>query len=214
MKSLASRIALLAAAVAVITALLAGLLAVNLISRTVDDNARNTLKRLADVAQSTANAGANATAAQSRARDQLRVFKINSAAITADGKVTTSSTLVRRALTPADVSAVLAGRSVSAQRRVGGSRVLLEARPTNAGGIALVQRRADATAVGDAAVRRIILALLIGVVIAVVLGLAVAFRISGRSGVRPRPRTPWRPAIVTSRCGPKAHPRWSRSVPR
>ena len=167
-----------------ITALFAGVLAVNLIERTTNDNARSTLKQLANVAQSTADSGANPTAAQSRAREQLRVLKINTAAIATNGTVSTATALLRRVLTKADVSAVLAGKSVSAQRRVAGQLVLLEARPTNAGGIALAQRRADATAVGDQAVRRIIWALLIAVVIAVLLGLAVAVRIS-----RPLKRT-------------------------
>ncbi len=178
MRSLAGRISLLAVAVAVITALLAGVLAVNLVQRSNNDTARNTLRQLADVAQSTANAGANATAAQSRARDQLRVLKIASAAISASGRVSSASPLLRAVLTSQDVASVLAGKPVSAQRRVNGQRVLLEARPTNAGGIALVQRSADATAVGDRAVRRIVWALLIAVGIAIVLGLAVAVRIS------------------------------------
>jgi signal transduction histidine kinase len=183
-RSLASRISLLAVAVAVITALLAGVLAVNLIQRTAGDNARSTLRQLANVAQSTADAGANPTAAQSRAREQLRVLKINTAAIDQTGKISTASALVRRVLTPADVSSLLAGKPVSAQRRINGQRVLLEARPTNAGGIALAQRRADAIATGEQAIRRIIWALLIAVVIAVLLGLAVAVRIT-----RPLKRT-------------------------
>ena len=178
MRGLAGRISLLAVAVAVITALLAGVLAVNLVQRSNTGTARGTLRQLADVAQTTANSGANATAAQSRARDQLRVLKIQSAAISAAGRVNTASPLMRTVLTGQDVAAVLAGKSVSAQRRVNGQRVLLEARPTNAGGIALAQRRADATVVGDQAVRRIIWALLIAVGIAVVLGLLVAVRIS------------------------------------
>jgi len=183
-KSLASRISLLAASIAVITALLAGVLAVNLIRRAADDSARSTLKQLADVAQTTANSGQNPTTAQNRARAQLRVLKINTAAITTQGEVNTASALVRRVLTAADVSAVLAGHRVSAERRVAGNLVLLEARPTNAGGIALVQRRADATATGDAAIRRIVWALLIAVALAVLLGLLVAQRIS-----RPLKRT-------------------------
>ncbi|MFL6161736.1 MAG: sensor histidine kinase [Jatrophihabitantaceae bacterium] len=178
MRSLAQRISLLAVAIAVITALLAGLLAVNLVQRGNTDTARSTLRQLADVAQSTVNSGANPTAAQNRARDQLRVLKIQSAAISMTGRVNTASPLIRTVLTGQDVAAVLAGKAVSAQRRVAGQRVLLEARPTNAGGIVLVQRRADATAVGDQAVRRIIWALLIAVGIAIVLGLLVAVRIS------------------------------------
>lgn len=178
MRSLAGRISLLAVAVAVITALLAGMLAVNLVQRSNNGTARSTLRQLADVAQSTANTGANATAAQTRARDQLRVLKIASAAISANGRVSSASPLLRAVLTSQDVAAVLAGKPVSAQRRVNGQRVLLEARPTNAGGIALAQRSADATAVGDRAVRRIVWALLIAVGIAIALGLLVAVRIS------------------------------------
>ena len=178
MRSLAQRISLLAVAVAVITALLAGVLAVNLVQRTNAGAARSTLRQLADVAQSTADSGANAAVAQNRAREQLRVLKIQSAAISPAGRVATASPLMRSVLTGQDVSAVLAGKSVSAQRRVAGQLVLLEARPTHAGGIALAQRRADATAAGNQAVRRIIWALLIAVGIAIVLGLAVAVRIS------------------------------------
>ena len=178
MRSLAQRISLLAVAVAVITALLAGVLAVNLVQRANADAARSTLRQLADVAQTTANSGANANAAQNRAREQLRVLKIQSAAISTAGRVATGSPLIRNALTSQDVATVLAGRPVSAQRRVAGRRVLLEARPTNAGGIALAQLQADATAAGDRAVRRIVWALLIAVGIAIVLGLAVAVRIS------------------------------------
>jgi two-component system sensor histidine kinase BaeS len=178
MRSLAQRISLLAVAVAVITALLAGVLAVNLVQRGNTDAARNTLRQLAGVAQATANSGANASAAENRARDQLRVLKIQSAAISKAGRVATASPLMRSVLTGQDVAAVLAGKPVSAQRRVAGQLVLLEARPTNAGGIALAQRRADATAASNQAVRRIIWALLIAVGIAIVLGLAVAVRIS------------------------------------
>jgi two-component system sensor histidine kinase BaeS len=67
---------------------------------------------------------------------------------------------------------------------VDGQSVLVEARPTNAGAIVLVQRRADAVAVGDAALRRLIVALAIAVGIAVLLGLIVAWRLA-----RPLKRT-------------------------
>ena len=105
-------------------------------------------------------------------------MKIQSATISRAGAVSTGSTLMNSALTSSDVTAVLAGRSVSAQRRINGQLVLLEVRPTTTGGIALVQKRADATAAGDQAIRRILWALLIAVLIAVALGLLVAIRIS------------------------------------
>ncbi|MEO9239129.1 MAG: HAMP domain-containing sensor histidine kinase [Jatrophihabitantaceae bacterium] len=178
MKSLASRISLLAVAVAVITALLAGLLAINLVQRSNGNAARNTLRQFASIAQTDANTGRNPSAAQGRARLQLQALKIQSASITQAGQVTTGSALVRAVLTSQDIASLLAGNSVSADRRVNGKRVLLEARPTNLGAIALAQRRADATVVGDQAIRRIVWALLIAVAIAIVLGLLVALRIS------------------------------------
>ena len=170
---LAQRISLLAVAVAVITAVLAGLLAVNLVDKSSDTGARSTLSRLADVAQTTADSSSVA-----RARRLLQALKIQSALISRGGTVSTGSALMNSALTSGDVTAVLAGRSVSAQRRIDGKLVLLEARPTTTGGIALVQKRADATAAGDQAIRRILWALLIAVLIAVALGLLVAIRIS------------------------------------
>jgi len=170
---LAQRISLLAAAVAVITAVLAGVLAVNLVDKSSNSGARTTLSRLADVAQATADSSTLA-----RARRLLQALKIQSASISRGGEVSTGSALIRAALSQQDVTAVLAGQSVSAQRRSAGQLVLLEVRPTTSGGIALVQRRADATAAADQAIRRIVWALLIAVLIAIALGLLVAVRIS------------------------------------
>ncbi|MDQ2837441.1 MAG: HAMP domain-containing histidine kinase [Actinomycetota bacterium] len=171
--SLAQRISLLAVAVAVITALLAGVLAVNLVQKSNVRNARATLGQLASAAQNTSD-----QVSQARARRLLAALRIQSATISTDGKVTTGSALMRSSLSAADVAAVLGGKSVSAERRIDSQRVLIEARPTDTGGIALVQKQADATQVGDQAIQRIIWALLIAVLIAVVLGLLVAVRIS------------------------------------
>jgi two-component system OmpR family sensor kinase len=176
--TLAQRISALAVAVAVITALLAGVLAINLVQRSTTEAARGTLGNLADLARATADQGANAENGQNRARNILRSLHIQSAAIDSAGTVTTGSPLVRAALSGNDVRTVLAEGSLSAERRIQGQQVLIEARGTRAGGIALVQRRTDATAVGDRAVRRIIWSLLIGVGIAALLGLLVAVRIS------------------------------------
>jgi two-component system OmpR family sensor kinase len=171
--SLGLRISLLAVAVAVITALLAGVLAVNLVEKSNTSNARSALGKIANGAQDESN-----RLGQSTARLELRGLKIQSATINKAGTVITGSALLRSTLTSQDISQLLAGKAVSAQRRSGGQRVFLEARPTNPGAIALVQRRADATAVGDQAVRRIIWALLIAVAIAIVIALLVASRIT------------------------------------
>lgn len=176
--TLAQRISALAVAVAVITALLAGVLAINLVQRTNTDAARGTLGNLADLARATADQAVNAQNGQNRARTILRSLHIQSAAIDSAGNITTGSPLVRAALTSEDVRTVLVDGSLSAERRIQGQQVLIEARGTRAGGIALVQRRTDATAAGDRVVRRIVWSLLIGVGIAALLGLLVAVRIS------------------------------------
>ncbi len=176
--TLALRISALAAAVAVITAVLAGLFAVRLVERSSASSARETLGRLADAAQQAADAGDDPQISQNRARRTLQVLKIQSAAISESGTVRTGSPLARSVLTPADVATMLGGSSVSAQRPSGGHQVLIEGRRTNAGGIALVQRQADATASADPTIRRIEEALVMAVLIAVVLGLLVAIRIS------------------------------------
>lgn len=176
--TLALRISALAAAVAVITAVLAGLFAVKLVERSNTSSARGTLGQLADAAQQAADAGDDPQAGQNRARRTLQALKIQSAAISEAGTVRTGSPLARSVLTPADISAVLGGAPVSVRRPSGGHEVLIEARRTNAGALALVQRQADATAAGNRTIRRIEEALVMAVVLAIGLGLLVAIRIS------------------------------------
>jgi two-component system sensor histidine kinase BaeS len=176
--TLAHRIAALAVGIAAITALLAGLLAINLVHRSDTAAARATLGNLADVARVTADQGPNARTSQARARAILRNLGIQSASIDSTGTVATSSPLLRAALTAEDVSTLLGSGSLSVQRRIRGQQVLIEARGTRTGGIALVQRRSEATAATDRTVREIVWALLISVGIAALLGLLVALRIS------------------------------------
>ncbi|MBV9822239.1 MAG: HAMP domain-containing histidine kinase [Actinobacteria bacterium] len=108
----------------------------------------------------------------------LRSLGISSATIDSTGRVSTGSPLLRATLTDADVRTVLSTGSLSAQRLVDGKRVLIEARGTRTGGIALAQRRSAATAAADRTAARIVWALLAAVAIAVLLGLLVAIRIS------------------------------------
>ena len=176
--TLAQRISALAVGAAVITALLAGLLAVNLVHRSESAAARATLGNLADVARVTADQGPNAQNSQARARAILRNLGIQSASIDSTGAVATNSPLLRAALTAEDVRTVLASGSLSVQRRIQGQQVLIEGRGTRTGGIALVQRRSEATAAADRTVRQIVRALLAAVGVAALLGLLVAVRIS------------------------------------
>lgn len=176
--SLSRRIVLLAVGIAVLTALLAGLLAVGLTRTSVDDAARSTLARIADAAAERADSGAAARLSQNRAVRTLGALGIESASIGRGGAVASTSPLARAALTPARQRALLAGRAVSARDDVGGTLVLIEGRPTDAGGIVLVQRRSDATADSDRLVRRVLLALLIAAAVAVAVSVAVARRLS------------------------------------
>ena len=176
--TLAQRISLLACAIAVITALLAGTLAVGLITKSNSDNARSTLSQLADAAQATAELGVSPGASQQRARRFLQALKVQSVTVSADGRQFGATALGRASITAADISRLLGGGTVSAQRTVTGQQVLVEGRPTRVGAIVLLQRRADATAFGDAVIRRVLVALFLGVVLAIALGVLVAQRIS------------------------------------
>ncbi|HEY5334713.1 MAG TPA: histidine kinase dimerization/phospho-acceptor domain-containing protein, partial [Mycobacteriales bacterium] len=169
--SLAARIALLAAAVAVITAVIGGVLAFGLIRRSDESGARSTLAR---VATAVAADGQGPV----RNRLALRAIKVSGGTIAVDGKVVASTKLARDALSAADVRAVLDGHSVSTEHRVDGSEVLVEARPTSTGGVFVIQRRADAQAVTDRVIRRLLIALAVAVAVALLLGVLVARRLS------------------------------------
>jgi signal transduction histidine kinase len=176
--TLAVRISLLASAIAVITALLSGALAIGFIAKSDSDNARSTLSQLANAAQATAGLGVSPEASQQRARRILEALKVQSITVSANGQLVGASALGRASITGADISQLLGGVSVSSQRTVIDQQVLVEGRPTRVGGIVLLQRRADATAFGDEIIGRVLIALLIGVVLAIVLGVLVAQRIS------------------------------------
>jgi two-component system OmpR family sensor kinase len=176
--SLATRISLLSIGIAVVTALLAGALAAGLIRNSGADTARRTLGRLADVAQSVATNGRPALAGQARLRKALRGLEVRSGVVGPNGRVVTTSPLVRTAVTSTDVADILAGKNVSVSRSIGGSTVFVEARPVGTGGIVIAQRRADAVAQDERAIRRIIIALLIAGGLAALLGLFVAWRLA------------------------------------
>lgn len=184
-RSLAFRIGALAAAVAVITAVIAGLLAAGLIRSANASGAQRSLARVA-----TELAAGATTATPLRSRTALRALRIGGALIASDGTVTAaggasaSDRIARDALRPGEIRRVLAGGAVSAQRRVDGVSVLVQARPTATGGIVVVERRADALAVTDSTVNRLLVALVIAVLVAILLGVVVA-----RQLARPLRRT-------------------------
>jgi two-component system sensor histidine kinase BaeS len=174
--SLATRISLLSVGIAVVTALIAGALATGLIRNAGADAARTTLARLADVTQSAVEG--TAATGQLRLRTALAGLEVRYALIRRNGTVATRFPLVRKALTSTDVDTVLAGQDLSTTRMVGGTAVFVEARATSTGGIVVVQRRADATAQDERAIRRLIVALLIAGGLAGAIGLLVAWRLA------------------------------------
>ena len=177
--TLALRIALLTCAIAVITAVIAGGLAVRLMGQANERSARQTLSRLADAAQDTADAAAFPQNGQARAIRTLRALKIEFATISAAGRVVADTPVARDAVDRAEIDELLGGASLSLRRTVDGMSVLIEGRGTRGGAVVLVQRRADALAAGQQALRRVIVALLVAVAIAVLVGLAVAWRLAG-----------------------------------
>ena len=175
--TLASRIILLAVGIAVLTALLAGALVIGLTRSSVDDSAQQTLSRLADGAADRADLVAT-VASQTRAVRTLGSFGVESASVGRGGGVKSTSPLARQALTPVRRQELLAGRDVSTQASISGADVLIEGRPTQAGGILLVQRQSDATAASDRLVRRMLLALAIAALVAMGVSALVAARLA------------------------------------
>jgi two-component system OmpR family sensor kinase len=176
--TLALRIALLTCAIAVITAVIAGGLAVRLMGQANERSARNTLSRLADAAQDTADTATFPQNGQARATRTLRALKIEFATISAAGRVVADTPVALDAVDRAEIDELLGGASLSLRRTVHGTSVLIEGRGTRGGAVVLVQRRADALAVGQQALRRVLLALLVAVATSVLVGLAVAWRLA------------------------------------
>jgi two-component system, OmpR family, sensor kinase len=194
--TLAQRISLLTVAVAVITALVAGALTFTLVRQTSERSARQTLAGLADAAQATGESAANAQVGLVRTRRMLNALQVQFANIDQSGRAG-GNRLARAALRPDEVTRLLDGTSISAHRTVAGRSVLIEARPTPTGAIALVQPTSDALAGGNQAIRRTLVALLIAAAIA----------------VAPRRRMNWPAAVATSPSNRRARlrsPKWPR----
>jgi two-component system sensor histidine kinase BaeS len=177
--SLATRISLLSVGIAVITALFAGLLAAGLIRSSGADTAQRNLARIADVAQSAASSDAQVgVVARKRLRIALEGLRVHSGIITPAGRILARSALVRDSLTGAEIATVLAGHEVSAGRVIDGTHAFVEARPISRGGFVVVERRSDAVAQNERAIRRIVLAAIIAGGAAALLGFLVAWRLA------------------------------------
>jgi two-component system, OmpR family, sensor kinase len=168
--TLAGRVALVTTVVAVVVVLVAGLVSWGLVRSAGDADARRTLAALADAAADSTGGGRPALARQ-RTRAGLTALKIDFTFLTRAGGTTGGPADGRAAtaLTAAERAQVAASTPLSLSRH----RTLIEARPTPTGGIVLVQALSDASLAGAAA-RRFLLALLIGLAVAVVAGILLA----------------------------------------
>ena len=143
--TLATRIALVTTAVAAVAVLVAGLVSLSLVNRAGDADARRTLSALADAAAEGAGGsgrlGDGPALGRQRTRNQLNALKIDFTFLTRTGATNggPADGLASRALTATERQEVVAGRSMSLTRDVGGVRTLVEARPATVGGVVLAQ---------------------------------------------------------------------------
>jgi two-component system OmpR family sensor kinase len=166
--------------VAAVAVLVVGLVSVGLVRSAGESDARRVLSVLADnvsgaIAESPAAVGRRAPRGQSAFVQRfLKGTNIQYGLLGDDGTLALGQPLTRDALTADEARAVAGGQSLSAVRTVNGSTLLIEARPTSGGGLMLVQLRSQSTPFAREALRRIGLALLLGLAVAVVAAVALA----------------------------------------
>ena len=179
--TLGTRIALLAVSVAVLTSVAGIVISVNLLQRASEQTARAALVALADQAEATAQVGVSPEAAQARARKALQSINVQIAVVRtrANGAPTLVGDQVAvRSLTADQTQRLSEGESLSLRLPRDDGILLVEARPTPAGGLVLAQRRGDALALGGQALQQLTISLVITGLIAAALGLLVAWRLS------------------------------------
>jgi two-component system sensor histidine kinase BaeS len=170
--TLATQAAAAMGVVALVAVLLAGAVALPLVGQAAENQARRQLAASADLVATTANRQNAVLRANglSKLRQLLGSQQIELLILTRK---------VAAELPDADVEAVADGRTVSGTRTIGGRRSLLEARPTDLGsGIALVQPLSAVSSPRHQAVRRMLLALAVGLGGGALAGLGLAWRLA------------------------------------
>ena len=173
--SLAVRVTLLVIAVAVLVAVIASMVGVIVVRRTLIDVTTQALSDRADVilAQVVATPG-NTEQALSATAAALAEQGIEVVLIGRGGRLTGADRPPVRAARQAGAEQAVDGRAVSGSAVVGGQLQLVEARSTANRGFALVAPADVAAATRQALERRLLWAILGGVVAAVLVGLLVA----------------------------------------
>jgi two-component system sensor histidine kinase BaeS len=177
--SIARRIALAMGLVALVAVLITGAVGAPLVNNAAKDQARRQLAASANLVativeqrdpQGTSADPLGRAAGVMRLRQLLTQQRIQLVFV----RPRTSSLL-----DAADLSALAADRNISGTRTLAGKRSLLEARPTSNGeGIALVEPLTAVASPGHDAVRRLLLALVLGLVAAALAGVALSWRLA------------------------------------
>lgn len=166
-RSLTSRLILAMVAVATLAVLFAALLTSPLVRSSAQSTARGTLARQAELLAQLPRAARLTERVDNRAN----VRGLYLGVITARGR-TTGAAL---ALTPTQRAQVLAGQAVSSAGTLDGQRVLVEARPTaNGGAVVLATSARDVDRAIARQRRRLLLALALGLVVALAGGVVMA----------------------------------------
>lgn len=171
--SVGGGITLVTAAVAILAVLVTGLVAFPLIRAATVDSARQQLARQAD-AYAAAPAASRALEVRERSVLGPQTYKLST--ITVSGTVTGPA---QHLLSPAEIGQVLTGQNLSRTLSTNGGELLLEARALKrGGGIVLTRSLQDINAESAQLLARTLLALGIGLLIAVLAGTLLARRLS------------------------------------
>jgi two-component system OmpR family sensor kinase len=180
---LARRVALVTTTVATVAVLITGLVSVGLVRGAAETQARRTLDTQAGlVAQvlDTARQGRLPRVRLNSLVTLLRRQQITVLRVGPDGVLSGPlGAPTARTLPAPDLAALAAGRPVDAVRRIGDRRVFLAGRALESGGgVALVQPASAAEDVSGPVGRRVLLALLVGLVVAAVAGWVLSRRLA------------------------------------
>jgi len=171
MRSLSSRLLLAMTGVAVLGALLAGLLTAPLLAGATRDAVREPLAQQAELL-----ARLPPLVLRSERLERLTADSdVELGLVGPDG----STAGVASALGSGDLDALAEGRPVSSRTRYDGDLLIVEARPTRDGGAVVVAKDVRlADAVGARLVRRVVLAIGLGLVVAVLAATVIARRLA------------------------------------
>lgn len=173
--SLAVRVTLLVVAVAVLVAVIASVVGVLVVRRTLIDVTTQALSDRADlILAQLADAPANADQALSTTAAVLAAQGIDVVLIGPNGRLSGADRPPVRAARQAGAEQAVDGRAVSGSAVVGGKLQLVQARSMVSGGFALVAPADVAAATRHALERRLLWAILGGLVAAVLVGFLVA----------------------------------------